>query len=60
VTGTPRSQTSDTQAELVAALLGTANGDQDALRTIFDRTSAKLMGICLRILKNRQEAEDAL
>lgn len=48
------------QAALVAALRAAADGDRGALRTIFDHTSAKLMGICLRILKDREEAEDAL
>lgn len=37
-----------------------ANGDRAALKTLFDRTSAKLFGICLRILKDRGDAEDAL
>lgn len=48
------------QAALVAALRGVASGDKLALRLVFDRTSAKLMGICLRILKDRGEAEDVL
>lgn len=42
------------------ALRSTAAGDRAALRQVFDRTSAKLMGICLRILKDRDEAEDVL
>ena len=60
MTSGPRSPTSDSQAALVAALRAAADGDRDALRAIFDRTSAKLMGICLRILKDREEAEEAL
>lgn len=60
MTNSLRSQTSDTQAALVAALRAAADGERSALRKIFDCTSAKLMGICLRILKDREEAEDAL
>lgn len=48
------------QAALVADLRRAASGDSAALRQVFDSTSAKLMGICLRILKDRDEAEDVL
>lgn len=37
-----------------------ADGDRTALATLFERSSAKLFGICLRILKDRGDAEDAL
>jgi RNA polymerase sigma factor (sigma-70 family) len=37
-----------------------ADGDRDALQQIFARTSMKLMSICVRILKDRDEAEDVL
>ena len=37
-----------------------ALGDRLAFRTLYERTSAKLLGICLRILNDRQEAEDVL
>ena len=50
----------DARAALVAALRDAAAGDRAALRHIFDRTSNKLMGICLRILNDRDEAEDVL
>lgn len=46
--------------ELIVALRQVAEGREDALQTVVDRTSAKLFGICLRILKDRSEAEDAL
>ena len=50
-----------TSAETLEGLLdATANGDHDAFRTLYDRSSAKLFGIVLRILKNRQKAEDVL
>jgi RNA polymerase sigma-70 factor (ECF subfamily) len=35
-------------------------GEKAALETIYAATSAKLFGICLRILRDRQEAEDVL
>ena len=50
----------DRQAVLTAALQATASGNRDALKQVFDHTAAKLLGICLRILKDREEAEDAL
>lgn len=42
------------------ALKAVAAGDQAALQIVYERTSAKLFGICLRILGDRMEAEDAL
>jgi RNA polymerase sigma-70 factor (ECF subfamily) len=50
----------DQQAALTGLLRAAAGGDRQALKSMFDRTSAKLMGICLRILNDREEAEDAL
>jgi RNA polymerase sigma-70 factor (ECF subfamily) len=46
--------------ELSAALVRAAKGDRAALRQIYEATSAKLFGICLRILKDRSEAEEVL
>lgn len=37
-----------------------AAGDRSAFRALYRDTSAKLMGVLLRILKERTEAEDAL
>lgn len=37
-----------------------ANGDRGALRELYDATSAKLFGVVLRILSDREEAEDVL
>lgn len=48
------------RARLVAALGAVAGGDRDALRQLYDDTSAKLFGVCLRILNDRAEAEDVL
>ncbi len=51
----------DTERQaLVTALANVARGDQAALRRVYDQTSAKLFGVCLRILKDRTEAEDVL
>jgi RNA polymerase sigma-70 factor (ECF subfamily) len=35
-------------------------GDRTAFFNLYDATSAKLFGVCLRILNDRAEAEDAL
>jgi len=35
-------------------------GDRAAFRALYDRTSAKLFGICLRVLKDRGDAQEAL
>ncbi len=45
---------------LVRALQRAGEGREDSLREIYGLTSAKLYGICLRILGDAQEAEDAL
>ncbi|MES2494230.1 MAG: sigma-70 family RNA polymerase sigma factor [Pseudomonadota bacterium] len=45
---------------LTQALAHVAQGDRSALQEVYARTSAKLFGLCLRILGNRSEAEDAL
>jgi RNA polymerase sigma-70 factor (ECF subfamily) len=48
------------RARLVAALGAVAGGDRDALRQVYQDTSAKLYGVCLRILNDTAEAEDVL
>ena len=42
------------------ALKSAGRGEKVALESIYAATSAKLFGICLRILRDRQEAEDVL
>lgn len=37
-----------------------AMGDRPALRALYQQTSARLFGICLRVLHDRGEAEEAL
>lgn len=57
---TPDDPAEQARAELVAALDAVAQGDRAALRLVYDRTSAKLFGICLRICEDRGAAEDVL
>lgn len=54
---------SDVQAgkeELVAMLEAVSRGDRGAFSRLYQRTSAKLYGICLRLLGSEAEAQDAL
>ena len=51
--------TADRQ-RLSSALQQVAAGDKAALQRVYDQTAAKLFGICVRILKDRTEAEDVL
>ena len=46
--------------QLVTALHQTATGDRAALQHVYELTSAKLFGICLRICGDREAAEDVL
>jgi RNA polymerase sigma factor (sigma-70 family) len=46
--------------QLAAALSRVAGGDRAALQLVYRDTSAKLFGVCLRILRDRGEAEDVL
>jgi RNA polymerase sigma factor (sigma-70 family) len=48
------------RATLIAAIQRVATGDRAALKYVYDSTSAKLFGVCLRILNDRGEAEDVL
>ncbi len=46
--------------QLAAAIARVAAGDRAALHLVYAATSAKLFGVCLRILGDRSEAEDVL
>ena len=48
------------RARLIAALAQVADGDRAALRQVYELTSAKLFGVCLRISQDREVAEDIL
>jgi RNA polymerase sigma factor (sigma-70 family) len=50
----------ENRKELVAALARVAGGDRAALQMIYQDTSAKLFGVCVRILNDKSEAEDVL
>jgi RNA polymerase sigma-70 factor (ECF subfamily) len=56
----PSTNASYERDQLSAALAQVAGGSRAALEDVYRRTSAKLFGICLRILPERSEAEDAL
>lgn len=45
----------------ISELIGRVSlGDRQAFRLLYDRTNAKLFGVCLRILRDRAAAEDCL
>ena len=46
--------------ELTALLEEVAAGDRRALANVYDRTSSKLFGVCLRIARDHGAAEDIL
>ncbi|MEQ3626899.1 MAG: sigma-70 family RNA polymerase sigma factor [Celeribacter sp.] len=48
------------RADIETWIARTALGDRSAFSALYDATSAKLFGICLRVLKDRALAEDAL
>ena len=50
----------DNRSQLASALARVAGGDRAALQSVYRNTSAKLFGVCLRILNDRSEAEDVL
>ncbi|HEX7885092.1 MAG TPA: sigma-70 family RNA polymerase sigma factor [Phenylobacterium sp.] len=49
--------TSDILSPLMTRI---AAGEREALRQLYEATSAKLFGVCLRILSDREESEDVL
>jgi RNA polymerase sigma-70 factor (ECF subfamily) len=46
--------------DLAVLMRSVAQGDRAAFRSVYDRTSAKLYGICLRLLGSEAEAQDVL
>ncbi|MGF7168482.1 RNA polymerase sigma-70 factor (ECF subfamily) [Sphingobium xanthum] len=57
-TGDLITQADERRARLTAALDAVARGDRAALRDVYDLTSAKLFGVCLRICQDREVAAD--
>jgi len=58
--GRAASGANEARERLATALERVAKGDRAALRDVYTSTSSKLFGVCLRILPDRQEAEDVL
>ncbi|QPQ54353.1 sigma-70 family RNA polymerase sigma factor [Allosphingosinicella flava] len=58
--GADQSRKSADRARLAQTLVKVRNGDRAAFAEVYAKTSAKLFGICLRILADRSEAEDVL
>lgn len=56
----PSSTATHDREVLVEAISRVAKGDSRALREVYDRTSAKLFGLCFRILGDSNEAEDTM
>ncbi len=50
----------DSRQKLVKALVATGREDRAAFRQLYALTSARLFGVCLRICRERQAAEDVL
>ncbi len=53
----PERDDAEIDAALVAAM---ANGDRDALSQLYERHSGLLLGLAMRIVRDRREAEDLL
>lgn len=56
----PASGVDEARQRLAEALGRVATGDRQAFHEVYQRTSAKLFGVCCRILGEGPEAEDAL
>ena len=50
----------DERAALLHLLASCGHGDRRAFAHLYDRTSAKLFGVCVRILRERKDAEEVL
>ena len=50
----------DEHDELNRLLLQTAQNDRQAFTRLYERTSSRLFGICMRMLADRREAEEVL
>jgi len=57
----PANEPNDVDREQLRSwLAATASGDRGAFERLYQHTSAKLFGVCLRILRERSEAEEVL
>ena len=50
----------DRRTQLLGAMAGVADGDRAALSTVYQLTSSKLYGTIVRIVRERERAEDLL
>jgi RNA polymerase sigma factor (sigma-70 family) len=57
---TPRNEWSESSVELSRLLARTGLGDRAAFATLYQRTSAHLLGVVMRIHRDRAHAEDIL
>ncbi len=48
------------QEEIEALIARVAMGDRGAFRQLYDRTAAKLFGVCYRVLRDEAQAEEVL
>ena len=60
VIGVARDEADLAREHLAEAVLHTGLGDRQAFRLVYELTSAKLFGICLRICRDHAAAEDVL
>jgi RNA polymerase sigma-70 factor (ECF subfamily) len=58
--GTALAAAATTSDSLTPLMERIAAGEREALRQLYQATSAKLFGVCLRILSDREESEDVL
>lgn len=58
--GHPITDADRRRGELVALLGAVGGGDQAAFAALYDRTSAKLYGVCVRLLGQGPEADEVL
>ncbi|WP_238372489.1 sigma-70 family RNA polymerase sigma factor [Heliomarina baculiformis] len=61
-TGTASGRTNNAQdgADLVELLRGCSRGDRAALKALYDAEASRMTGVAMRILFNRDQAEDAV
>ena len=55
-----KAQSSEDSLEVARLLAEVANGSRDAFESLYQRTSSKLFGVCVRLMPDRAEAEDVL
>ncbi|MCB1676233.1 MAG: RNA polymerase subunit sigma-70, partial [Halioglobus sp.] len=48
------------EEQLRSLLSGTAAGDREAFKTLYEATSPRILGLLVQLLKQRDDAEDAL